>query len=716
MDNVLLELATRLGIVTKFIDAGLVRKEYDVDEKTIKFFANKLGYKTGSEDEIKKSIADFDKKRWQKTLENVYVVEQEKVVLDAVIPSSKIDETFAVTLKNKLYTPEFDVSFEVVNTNEINTIGKTSYTKMRIVITSDLDVGYYELTLKVGDKNYKTTLAVAPQKCFENEALEHGKIWGYAVQLYSIKSDRNWGVGDFTDLCDLVRISKKSGAEIIGLNPLNVLFHDYPENASPYSSISRLFLNPIYIDVEVVPEFVSEDKNGIEGQLAEVRNSEIIQYGNVYPLKMQIMEKLYSRFKSSKNKERKDAFKKFCQEQECELDNLALFQTLYEVKSKTIWGGWNAWEEEYKNPNSVAVKTYAKEHADRIEFFKFLQFEADRQFNQAQNMVKECDMKIGFYRDLAVGVGKDSAEVWSEQDLFIKDAGAGAPPDFLNPQGQKWCLGAFNPFMLKEKAYDPFIKILRANMNSAGTLRIDHVMSLMRLYVIPDDKDIGTYIMYNFNDMLNIVAIESHLNQCSVVGESIGNVPEGFLASLERKNIHSLSVLWAERWDVGRGDFKSPYDYPEGAFTSIGTHDMAPLRMWWFGYDIAQFRELGIMESDEAMHEAYKQREIDRWKLLFALDSNCVWPEDNLRKANYLYGEAYPEGIEEATHRFVARSVSKVFLAQIEDILHVEKMQNLPGTDRDKHPNWRRKIPVSLEKLEGDIAFIRNIAAIRQER
>ena len=323
-------------------------------------------------------------------------------------------------------------------------------------------------------------------------------------------------------------------------------------------------------------------------------------------------------------------------------------------------------------------------------------------------------MKVGLYRDLAVGVGKDSAELGSDNDLFIRDVGAGAPPDAFFPAGQKWCLGAFNPYVLKERCYEPFIKILRANMNAAGALRIDHVMGLMRLYIIPDNGDAGTYVMYNFKDMLNIVAIESCRNKCQIVGESIGNVPEGFLETLAEKNIYALSVLWAERKDAGWGDFNAPGEYPEKAFMSVGTHDMAPLRMWWFGYDIELMHSLGLMD-EAAKNDAYHKREIDRWKLLSALDANGCWPEDNLRKDNYIYGQGYPEGIEEAVHRFAAKTASKVFLAQLEDILHVEKMQNLPGTDKE-HPNWRRKLPVTLEKLEGDIAYIRNIQAIRRER
>lgn len=714
MEELLQQLAGKLGIATRFSDGGLVRKDYEVDDAVVRYIAERLGYKAGNRGEVEKSLADFEKRRWQQTLENIYVVEQGKLQFDAVVPAEQAQSFFALQIENKDTGIRSEVAFEVHPTDETYTIGKTIYVKLLVAITNELPVGYYNLTFTVADKTYKSTLAVAPCRCYENPALADGKIWGYALQLYSLRSERNWGVGDFTDLGNFIRMCARCGADIIGLNPLNVLVHSFPENASPYSSISRLFLNPIYIDVEAVPEFKPEDLSEIADKIAELRQSELIDYAEVYPLKISVLEKLYGRFMADRGSDRRNEFRAFVEAQGDDLHKLALFQTLYDIKSTYIWGGWTAWEDEFQNPNSSAVRKFAEEYADRIRFFKYLQFEADRQFKQASAVVAECGLKVGLYRDLAVGVGKDSAELWSDNDLFIRDVGAGAPPDAFFPAGQKWCLGAFNPYVLKERCYEPFIKILRANMNAAGALRIDHVMGLMRLYIIPDNGDAGTYVMYNFKDMLNIVAIESCRNKCQIVGESIGNVPEGFLETLAEKNIYALSVLWAERKDAGWGDFNAPGEYPEKAFMSVGTHDMAPLRMWWFGYDIELMHSLGLMD-EAAKNDAYHKREIDRWKLLSALDANGCWPEDNLRKDNYIYGQGYPEGIEEAVHRFAAKTASKVFLAQLEDILHVEKMQNLPGTDKE-HPNWRRKLPVTLEKLEGDIAYIRNIQAIRRER
>ena len=708
-------LADKLGILTEYYDAGQDHKRYETSEDTIKFFAQKLGYNADTDKDIEHSLVKFENRRWQETLEPVYVIEQGNLNFDIVTLSSQKDGIISIKAISRQNGEEFNIPSHIIGSEERD-INHRSYIRQTCSIDKYLEVGYYDLTVTIEDKDYKSVLAVAPAKCYENAAVDNGRLWGYALQLYAMKSKRNWGVGDFTDLKNFVKVCSDCGGDVIGLNPLNILEHNYPENASPYLSISRLFLNPIYIDIESVPEFEPSDMDEEREKIAEYRNADIIQYEKIYPLKIRFMEKFYERFLSGNNSARKKEFADFCAREGAELNKLAVFMTLYEERCRTVWGGWRAWEEEYRNPSNPAVKAYADAHEHRVGFYKFLQFEAFRQFDNAAAEVKTCGLKIGFYRDLAVGVGQDSAELWSDPDVFIAGSGAGAPPDAFFPAGQKWGLGAFNPFALKAKAYEPLIKIMRANMRNTGALRIDHVMSLMRLYVIPNDKDLGTYIMYNFADMLNIVAIESHLNHCVVAGESLGNVPDGFLEALERKNIYSLSVLWAERSAGWGGDFNQPSTYQEKSFTSVGTHDMAPLKMWWFGYDIADSRKADIIPNDEVMNNNYHEREADRWKLLKALDESGLWPKDRYRKSDYLYGEAYPEGMAEAVNTFVASCPSRVFLAELENILEVDKRQNLPGVDRDKHPNWRRKLPIDLEDYPSNEMFIRNIKAIKSVR
>lgn len=712
MTSSLQKLADTIGILTSYTDA--CNQEHEIEDNVIRLLAEKLGYKAGNEEEIARSIELYHKKRWQKTLESISVVEQKDIWFDVVLPENHDTSDLKLRLRYRGNERSFEPGFGVFDEGGRYTIGHTVYKKVVVKINGRLEVGYYEIELETDGKKYKSVLAVAPEKCYANETLEKERLWGFAVQLYSLNSSRNWGIGDFTDLYNLVDICKRSGADVIGLNPLNVLSHDFPEDASPYGSVSRLFLNPIYIDVEKVPGFTPEDMASCRDKVAGLRDSELIQYTPVYELKITMLEKLYRRMLQDKKSPYYADYEAYCRRKGAELDKLALFQALSEERAHTVWGGWKAWEEEYRNSNSRAVAEYAKKHHERIGFFKYLQFEAERQFDAVKKHIDEQGLKIGLYRDLAVGVCQNSAELWGDYETFIKDAGAGAPPDELFCNGQNWGLGAFHPEVLKERAYEPYIKVLRANMHNAGALRIDHAMGLMRLFVILNQEECGSYVLYNFADMLNILAIESWLNRCTIVGESIGIVPEGFIEKMAEKNIGSLSVLWVER-PLGSSDFKSPSEYPAKAFASVGTHDMPPLKMWWFGYEIAEKHKLGIY-TEEQMNWCYHERELERRKLLFALDSNAVWPEDKPRRGDYLYGEAYPEGIEEAVHRFVARAPSEVFLSQLEDILHVEKMQNVPGIDRDQHPNWRRKLPVRLENLESDIAYVRNIAAIKKER
>lgn len=705
MEQNLQRLADALGIATSFSDAGLKRRDYAVSDKTIRFFASALGYPADTAKQAENSYHRLQEKRWRQMLAPVYVCPQNNIVIDVVSP----DLSNIVVMAEDNAGNKIDLAYTYLR--DVQNYGL--FYKESLQITTPLAIGYYKLTVKADGRTAHSTLAIAPQKCHALPQ-DKQKLFGFAIQLYALRSRHDWGIGDFSDLGDFIDICASVGADVIGINPINVLYHNCPENASPYMSISRNFLNPIYIDVAKVPEFTATDKKEAADCAAKLRASENIDYTGVYNLKIKYLEKCFTRFQKTKDKNRLKEYHDFCTSQGADLDNLALFEAIYEDECR-YQRCFNTWSLQYPIPTCEASQKFYKAHQERIEFFKFLQFEAFRQFALVQKTIKAKGLKVGLYRDLAVGVGRDSAEVWSNPDLFMADCGTGAPPDAFFPNGQKWGLGTFHPLKLKEQAYAPFIKILRNNMQ-AGALRIDHVMSLMRLYVIPDADEVGTYLYYNFDDMLNLVALESELNHCVVVGESIGNVPEGFLDRLAEKNIYSLSVLWAERWNIGAGDFKHPEFYPANAVTSIGTHDMAPLKMWWFGYDIETNFQMGIIPSEAEKTAAYHKREDERRRLLKVLDETQVWPEDKYRHGDYIYGEGYPEGIEEALERFMARTASPVYLAQLEDILHVTVMQNLPGTDRDKHPNWRRKIPVELEKLASDIAFVRCMAAIHRER
>ena len=706
MSCLLKEFAKMLGVATSFSYCGGA-KSMEVSDETLKFFIEILGYKAGTEEEIKHSMERFNKKRWQRAMEAIYVVNRGNKFFDLVVKNKEAEEEISVELSVEGKGEFFNVHTEFFEVEQ-----KRGYVRFRAEIKDDVDLGYYDLRVRTKNGEYRSLLAVAPDACYQMDKKGKEKLFGFSLQLYSLKSKRNWGVGDFTDLMNFIDISVRSNADVIGLNPLNVLCHDYPESASPYNSVSRLFLNPIYIDVEKTPyyeEAYDKDWDAIN----EAKTQEKIAYAVVYNAKIRGLKNIFERMMGDNTSYYYEEFQKFKELEGAELHRLAVFEAIRHERFLREENVSNEWRKTYYNSLNPEVEKFANERRDEIEFYKFLQFEADRQLRMVKEKIDECGMSIGLYRDLPVGVSRDSAEVWGDNFLYMQESGAGAPPDNYFPTGQKWGLGAFNPFELKERGYKPFIKILRANMKYAGALRVDHVMGLSRLYIIPEKNDNGTYVYYNQEDMLNILALESHLNKCVVAGECIGNVEHGFEEMLENKNIYRLGVLWSERKEDGLS-LKKPYEYEKKYFASVGTHDMPPLKAWWFGREISIMKELKLFTEEEARN-SFCWREAERRSLLKGLDEEQVWPHDRMRGADYIYGEGYPEGIEEAVNAYMAKSNSEVFMIQPEDMFHLISLQNLPGTDME-HPNWRTRLPVDIEDMEWDIGWKRNIDIVKRYR
>ena len=712
MSELLMQLAEKLNISTRYnYFYGGKTVECTASDDLLKYMIKDMGYKADSNEDILKSLDRLEKVRWQKALEAVYVCIENDVKFDIVLKHNEAEDNLEIFCAKEGEKKFFKVNadFKVGFTKNV---GRAEYVMLEGNIIDHLDCGYYTLRVKTKAGCYETILAVAPQKCYQLDKKGKEKLFGFALQLYSLKSKRNWGVGDFTDLMNMVDILAKRGGDVIGLNPLNVLLNDYPECASPYASVSRLFLNPIYIDVEKVPSYEKGDVN--EQDLNRARESEHIDYTTVYNLKIGVLRKIFDRIRADEDSAYYKEFEAFKADDNGDLQLLASFQAI--EHERFIKGEKFGKKEKDELISSMGrgVEKFVKNHHDEIEFFKYLQFEADRQLRLVEQEIKKKKMIIGLYRDLPVGVSKDSAEMWSDRYLYVQKSGAGAPPDNYFPTGQKWGLAAFNPFELKERGYRPFIKILRANMRYAGAVRIDHIMGLARLFVIPDAGKEGTYIRYNAQDMMNILALESHLNKCAVVGECIGNVEPGYSESLLDRGIYLLGVLWSERKDAN-GTMKKPDEYERKYFASVGTHDMPPLRAWWFGREIALMNKLGLYNNQET-GSAYHWREHERRLLLSALDTEGVWPEDKKRQGDYIFGESYPEGIDEAVHAFMAKTNSEVFMLMPEDVFQSEKIQNLPGTDIDKYPNWRMKQVIDIEDIENSEAFRRHIEIVKKWR
>ncbi|HEV7255875.1 MAG TPA: 4-alpha-glucanotransferase [Mesorhizobium sp.] len=589
--------------------------------------------------------------------------------------------------------------------------GKGAAPQPRIEL-GDVPFGYHRLHLPSLDVS--TTLIVTPGACWLPEGFSEGAgLWGLSVQLYLLRSDQNWGIGDFADLRELVVAVARHGCQVIGLNPLHQMFLDDPEHASPYSPLTRLGLNALFISVPEAPGY--EESTDLQdwmataefrNQLAACRACPNVDYAGVAGLKLQALRLLFQDF-SGRPKAERDGFEVFRREHGETLRLNSIFQTLRQnfAAADPPSPDWHTWPEEFRDARSSAVARFADEHRDEIEFLDWLQWVADEQLARAAQAAREAGMAIGVYRDLAVGCDHAGAETWTRPHAFLSGVQVGAPPDIFNPAGQNWGLPPFDPRSLREEAYSSFVELIRANMRHAGGLRIDHVMGLQHLYCIPEGMNAaeGAYVRYTLDDLVGVLALESHRQGCLVVGEDLGTVPEGFRERLAAANILSYRVLFFEQdWDDGT--FLPPSMYPKLSLAVAGSHDLPTLVGWWEGSDIDLKESLGLYPSSDEAGRQREQRARERAALLEAV-----------QKANLVCGDMDAEKFLVAAHEFLARTTSGLVAPQLDDLLAEPDQVNVPATSTE-HPNWRRKYRLTLEELARSEKVWRRAGSIAESR
>ncbi len=567
---------------------------------------------------------------------------------------------------------------------------------------------------------------IHPSHAYVPPALENGRSWGFAANLYALRSQRNWGVGDFTDLRALVRIAAAVGAGIVGVNPLHALHYNSPESASPYSPTSRYFRNPIYIDVEAVPEFASADpraealRNRVRSgtfadTLAALRASANVKYADVARAKWWALERLYA-IARSQTGERAEAFAEFVRLGGERLERFAVYEALGEhFVAENLGHSWRAWPAEYRDASSPQVRLWAEQRRLRVDYFKYLQWLADEQLAAAASEAR--GLEIGLYLDVAVGVDASSADVWSDPTAYVLDETVGAPPDPLGPLGQNWGLPAPDPDALVRNEGANFAELIARNMAHAGALRLDHVMALLRLFRIPLGKTPadGTYVAYPFEDLLAIASAESVRARCLIVGEDLGNVPEGFRERMERQAILSYRVLLFEREDDG--SFKAPERYPALGLATATTHDVPTISGWAIGRDIDTWRATGLVAEDW-VEAARATRRVDVSRLLDTLRHHAELDEATFEALHRSIDERKPEAarfepLVRAVYRYLARTPAKLVLVALDDALVEFEQVNLPGTFFE-YPNWRRKNSLDLEAIASDERIATLAAEVRQ--
>lgn len=700
-DSALERLAQRMGIDPEFRDAhGTLVRTSDQAKRSL---LTAMGIEAADEAQARSALEAMIRADWLRPLPPVKVLRSDADVasVDITLPAGTAGIAWHLSLEDGAGRSA-RVQFGRLELLETGSVGGQALQRRRLPLPRDLPWGYHRLEFEPGDAT--TTLVVTPGRCWLPPALAEGhRLWGIAAQLYLLRSGNNWGIGDFGDLRRLVDLAAARGADVIGLNPLHAMFPSHPEHASPYSPASRLLLNILYIDVGSLPGLLifpqARDLIATAAFQAEIdvcRSRSHVDYARVTTLKLAALQALFDAWRGSADPGRWRDFEAFRREQGEVLERNCRYFALQEhfAGHDPVRLDWHDWPDAYRDPASPAVARFVQENAARVQFLAWLQWLADEQLRVAASTAAERGMVVGLYRDLAVGADRAGAETWANPAAVVSAAQVGAPPDIHNPAGQDWGLPPFHPNALREEAYRSFVELLRANMRHAGGLRIDHVMGLQRLYWIPRGQPptAGAYVRYPMDDLVGILALESHRQRCLVVGEDLGTVPEGFRECMEQANVLSYRVLFFER-DEETGAFLPPAAYPELAMAVTGSHDLPTLHGWWEGRDIDLKERLSLYPDPQEAARQRRTREEDRRLLLQALRRERLLPDGDSPQDP----PAMPD-LAHAAHVYLARSPAALALVQIDDLTGEADQVNVPATSRE-HPNWRRRLSMTLEEL-----------------
>jgi 4-alpha-glucanotransferase len=511
-------------------------------------------------------------------------------------------------------------------------------------LPDDFPLGYHWLQAPGGPRR---RLVVSPGRCW----LPDERAWGWAVQLYATRSRGSWGIGDLADLRAVREMAADQGAGFVLINPLHAVAPTPQQEASPYLPATRRFRNPVYLRVEEVPGADAVDLDGAAGRA--LGDGELIDRDAIWGRKREVLRRVFDAAGRDV-----PAFPDWWWHQGQKLQDWATWCALADVHGPD----WHSWPEELRDPRSAAVGDFVAEHERDVAFHAWLQWCLHLQLERATE-------GMTVIQDLPIGVAGGGADAWTWQDVLAQGASVGAPPDAFNSQGQDWGSPPLVPWQLRAADYEPFVESIRATMAGAGGLRIDHVMGLFRLWWVPSGESAadGAYVRYPAEDLLDIVALESHRAQAVVVGEDLGTVEEGVREALAEHGILSYRLLWFEDGD--------PAEWPDEAMAAITTHDLPTVAGLWTGADLEEQREYGTGTDEEL--------ERGRTSLLEKLPG--------LRK------NARPETAVKRAHELLSRAPSLLLSATLDDAVGEWRRPNMPGTtDR---PNWSLPLPVLVEDL-----------------
>ena len=608
---------------------------------------------------------------------------------------------------------------------ERHTVEGTNYLKILLRDTAERPLGYYSLTVRCHRSQGsfpdgtrviegRSRVIIAPDACYLPEEDGSFRTWGLAVNLYAVRSRKNWGIGDLGDLKDLLRWIGRLGGGYVGINPLHGTANRRPAGISPYSAESRLYKSFLYVDTASLPDVGNgpgEPAHGLPSgapkDLGSLKKKPLIDYERIAPLKEQCLRQAFERFHTAhyigKTSRGRD-FRRFVGSEGKSLEHYALFNALrrHFASERGVFS-WQEWPAEFRRPDQPAVRRFRKGHEKEVLFHQYVQWLLDSQLRQAAEEARKQGMPIGIYHDLAIGAVGSGPDAWMFQDVIGQGLSVGAPPDDFNPNGQCWGFPPLIPERLRQDGYDLFIRTVRANMRHCGALRIDHALGMFRIFCVPDGveaKD-GAYVTFPTEDLLRIIALESVRNRTMVIAEDLGTIGDNVRETLRKFNMLSYRLLYFER-NYPDPSFVLPDRYPELALCAVTTHDLPTCRGFWSGHDITIKEELGLYRSPELFQRQLDERARDRQLLMTALRSAGVLPADFPSDTGS--SPSMADDLCLALYEYLARTPCLLVAVSLDDIIGTMDQQNMPGVT-DSYPSWIRKTPLSLETIFRDRRF-----------
>jgi len=555
-------------------------------------------------------------------------------------------------------------------------VGEASF-----VVPADVPVGYHTLRARSEDAEAATTLIVTPGWLGVPERLGAHRAWGLTTQLYSVRSSRSWGVGDLADLADLATWSAQLGAGFVLVNPLHAAEPTAPMEPSPYLPTSRRFGSPLYLRVEQIPEYAylpAADRAEVESVRDDLRKRldglDTIDRDSSWEAKQLALRRVHA---VPRGPGRDLAYQAYRRREGAGLDDFATWCAL----AQRHGADWHAWPEPLRHPGSPAVAAFAAEHAGEVDFHRWLQWVLDEQLDVTQAAARRAGMPLGVLHDLAVGVHPSGADAWAMQDTLVPGVHVGAPPDAFNQVGQDWSQPPWSPDRLAEQAYAPYRQLIATIVRHAGGVRVDHIIGLFRLWWIPAGSPPtgGTYVRYDHEAMVGILALEAYRAGALVVGEDLGVVEPSARAYLRERGILGTSILWFEFEYDGDGRPLRPELWREYCLASVTTHDLPPTAGYLAGDHIRLRDQLGLLTRPVAEELAADATHRDAWLA-------------ELRRRGALPPDTDEEQTVAALHRYLTWTPARLIGVALPDAVGDRRTQNQPGTI-DEYPNWR--VPLS---------------------